>query len=248
MNHEHADRNSFILKSKGERLLTDPFGASYNPSDPKWLLRLPIAHNSVLIDGRGHQYHHGEEGTNASKASAEIVSYVDNGDVVYWTSDATSAYRLVDDRIQRVRRSMIFHKPDLVIMLDEIEATEPVSAEILFHPDNRDGLAGPEVVDKAEFMISRPNARLRGRSYSDTPLRVEKKALDLPEEDGIYPYLDVVSEKASSISVLTVLEIDPERVVQVTSRNAGWEISRRDDFFATVDVGEGLPKIRVGLE
>ena len=248
MNHEHADRNSFILKSKGERLLTDPFGASYNPSDPKWLLRLPIAHNSVLIDGRGHQYHHGEEGTNASKASAEIVSYVDNGDVVYWTSDATSAYRLVDDRIQRVRRSMIFHKPDLVIMLDEVEASEPVSAEILFHPDNRDGEAVLETFTGEEFAIQRPKARLRGWCYSRTPLSLERKVLDLPDEDGAFPYLDAVSEKAPSIAVLTVLEIDPKRVVQVASRDAGWEISGRDDFFATVDVGEGLPKIRVGLE
>lgn len=245
MNHEHADRNTFILKSKGERLLTDPFGASYNPKDPKWLLRLPIAHNSVLVDGRGHQYHHGEEGTNASLALASILAYEDRGDTVYWTSDATTAYQLVDSRITLVHRSMIFHKPDLVIMLDEVEALESVSAEILFHPDNRDGGVRLEVINDTEFAIHRPKAVLRGRCYSHTPVRLEQKALDLPEDAGAFPYLDAVSEKESSIAVLTVLEIDPEQAAEVTATDAGWAIVRGGAAIATVEVVEGLPVMRV---
>ena len=51
-NHEHADRNSFLYKVFGERLLTDPFGASYDVEQPGWLLRLTQAHNAVLIDGK----------------------------------------------------------------------------------------------------------------------------------------------------------------------------------------------------
>ncbi|MCK5571953.1 MAG: heparinase II/III family protein, partial [Bacteroidetes bacterium] len=71
-NHEHADRNSFIYKAYGERLLTDQFGASYEYTQPHWLLRQTEAHNAALVDGKGHQYVDGSEGTNAGKAVAEI--------------------------------------------------------------------------------------------------------------------------------------------------------------------------------
>ena len=65
-NHEHADRNSFIYKIHGERLLNDHVGAPYDRRSPGWPMRLSQGHNSVLIDGKGHHYHNGMEGTNDS--------------------------------------------------------------------------------------------------------------------------------------------------------------------------------------
>ncbi|HUF08239.1 MAG TPA: heparinase II/III family protein [Rhodothermales bacterium] len=242
MNHEHADRNSLMLKSKGERLLTEHFGASYRASDPHWLLRLPVAHNAVLVDGQGHQYHNGEEGTNASLASAEIVSYVDDGDTVHWSSDATPAYRLVDGRITLVRRSILFSKPGVVLIVDEVEATEPVSAQVLFHPDNRDELAGLDLLEQNAFMIRRPNAALRGQCYSGTPLHITRNALDLPEEHGVFPYLEASAGNAQRINVLTVLEIEPgTRTVEVTTTDSGWEVHQDAELLARIEFGEGSP-------
>jgi hypothetical protein len=245
MNHEHADRNSFLLKSRGERLLTEHFGASYQPSQPNWLLRLPIAHNSVLVDGEGHQYHHGEEGTNASQAAATIEQYEDHGDTVLWTSDATSAYQLVDDRITLVRRSVIFRKPYTVILVDEVAATEPVEIQILLHPDNRDDAAGLEIFTGGEFAIQRPNARLRGRSYSEIPLRIERRRLDLPAEFGQFPYLEVGTHADRSIAVLTTLEVGDDSLVEVTTTDSGWELRLDREGFAQIELGEGIPKIKI---
>ncbi len=85
-NHEHADRNSVIFKAYGERLFHDPFKAAYSYTEPHWLLRLTEAHTAVLIGGKGHQYHDGHEGTNASWAEAKIIEYrVGNG---HWSSPA----------------------------------------------------------------------------------------------------------------------------------------------------------------
>ena len=72
-NHEHGDRNSVILKYRGEILLTDSKRPTYDAQSPGWLLRTARAHNTLLIDGKGHPYHDGSEGTNASRASARIV-------------------------------------------------------------------------------------------------------------------------------------------------------------------------------
>ncbi|MBZ0088738.1 MAG: heparinase II/III-family protein, partial [Thermoanaerobaculia bacterium] len=133
-NHEHADRNSVFFKAFGERLLTDHPGASYDWRHPKWLLRLTEAHNAVLVNGKGHQYHNGEEGTNPSLAEAEIVRFVDQGDRVWWTSDATQAYAMMNDAVTRIRRTVLFSKPDIVVLLDEVEASAQVAASARFFP------------------------------------------------------------------------------------------------------------------
>src|SRR5690606_30432504 len=104
-NHEHADRNSVIFKAYGERLLHDPYRAAYVNQQPRWVLRQTEAHTAVLIDGRGHQYHDGSEGTNASWAFAKVIDYTTGPDWMCVTSDATDAYQLVNPDVTRVRRT-----------------------------------------------------------------------------------------------------------------------------------------------
>ncbi len=74
-NHEHADRNSVIFKAHGDRLLNDPFKAAYQWTLPRWKLRLTGSHTAVLIDGKGHEYNDGHEGTNASLAFAHVTAF-----------------------------------------------------------------------------------------------------------------------------------------------------------------------------
>ena len=74
-NHEHADRNSVIFKAYGERIFHDPYKAAYSYTDPHWVLRLTSSHSALLINGVGHQYHDGREGTNASWADALVAGY-----------------------------------------------------------------------------------------------------------------------------------------------------------------------------
>jgi hypothetical protein len=209
-NHEHADRNSFFYKVYGERLLTDHFGAAYDWRHPKWLLRLTEAHNSVLIDGQGHQYHEGEEGTNESQSEAELIRFEDEGDRVWWTSDATQAYHLVNADVKRVRRTVLFAKPDVVVLFDEIEkAATPSRAAVRFFPDNRDEAAAVEAAGST-FTIRRPKATLRGWTAARSPLDVSSDQLDLDAEHGVYPYLEVAADPALMHEVVTVLVARPD--------------------------------------
>ena len=138
-NHEHADRNSFIFKAYGERLLTDHFGAAYDWRDEGWLLRLTEAHNTILIDGKGHQYHDGSEGTNFSLAEAKILRFIDRENFVWWNSEATQAYQLVNKDVKKVIRSILFAKPDVVVVFDQMEKKKsPSKLSARFFPDNRD--------------------------------------------------------------------------------------------------------------
>ena len=120
-NHEHADRNGLIVKCFGEELVTDPNRPPYSFSDPAWLMRLTPAHSAVLIDGRGHQYHNGVEGTNASSAHARILHSEKNDRDAWWVSDATQAYRLVDTDIRSVVRGVVvFFALQAVVVVDRV--------------------------------------------------------------------------------------------------------------------------------
>lgn len=244
-NHEHADRNSFMYKVYGERLLTDQFGAAYDHRDEGWLLRLTEAHNSVLIGGKGHQYHNGEEGTNASLAEATIVRYEAAGDRVSWSSDATQAYKLVNDEVESVMRTIVFAKPNVIIIRDAIELTQPSAVQVRFFPDNRDEMMSLDLGENS-FVIERPGASLRG-SFFGTSATLRHDELDLPEELGRFPFAEVTSDSRRSHEVLSVLVARPagdssEPDIDVTETESGWTVSV-DGVDVTIGTGDAVPDI-----
>lgn len=250
-NHEHADRNSFIYKYRGERLLTDPFGAAYDWRQEGWVLRLTEAHNAILIDGEGHQYHRGTEGTNASHSRAKTLRYVDRGDTVWWCSDATQAYRLVNPNVQMVQRSLLFMKPDIIILFDRVKkATTPSRVSARFHPDNRDGSAEIST-GTGQFTIRRPNARLSGFVTGNESLNITPGQFDLPEEMGTFPYIAVSSGPAMDVAIVSVLTARPSTGSGSTSppdirfRDSAWRIDLQKTS-VTIRATGAIPEIAWG--
>jgi|TARA_B110000467_G_C18337570_1_gene499623 hypothetical protein len=258
-NHEHADRNSFFYKIYGERLLNDPFGSSYDVKSAGWTLRLTEAHNAVLIGGKGHQYHNGEEGVNESQASAKVVRWSDRGDRVTWCSDATQAYKLVDENVSSVTRTMVFAKPNVVVVFDRVildKASRTVEAR--FFPDNRDELAKVEV-DGTEFRINRPNASLYGKFASSVSAMAKEAELELkpgvidPDKDpgsgnfGRFPFVGIRAGKARDHSLVTVLVARPEGnsekpVIEIEKVDTGWAF-RADDVKGLLDTSDRIPEV-----
>lgn len=256
-NHEHADRNSFLFKIFGERLLNDPFGAAYERRDPKWTLRLTKAHNAVLVGGRGHQYHEGEEGVNAGQAEAKIVSYVDEGSRVWWSSDATQAYQLVNGNVSKVLRTVVFAKPNLIVILDQVDLrNNGESVEIRLFPDNRDGLA--KLSRKgASFQIARPGGALHGTFAASKPLSVRSEKLDFAEdllpgvtlagdEDfGEYPFMRARSPRALRHEICTVLVAKSgQKPEAITARKRGtrW-VFEGEGIKGILDTASGIPTV-----
>jgi hypothetical protein len=230
-NHEHADRNSVIFAAYGERLFHDPYKAAYSYTDPHWLLRLTGAHTAVLIDGKGHQYHDGHEGTNASWAEAHVESYEDRKGDLFVTSDATEAYRLVLPGVTRVLRSMLFVKPDILILLDRIRLSDhPLSVQLRFQIDNSDG-KGSVAADATGFRITRPHAHLQASVHGTTALAVRTGTLPLPSEHGVHPFAEVQSAEAVEHIILTVCTAQesgkPHGILRVQQSASGFEIVGR---------------------
>ncbi len=214
-NHEHADRNSVIFKAHGERLLHDPFHADYSPYKPKWLLRQTEAHTAVLIAGRGHIYHHGEEGTNASTATATLQAHRFTAGWMLATSDATDAYRRAGLPVLLVQRTLLYLKPDTLIIADRVRLTEPQPVQARFQVFN-DDKCGRVKADGHGFVITRPAATMQARVHAAAQQQVSTGQLELPPAEGIYPYAEIVSPAAREHTLLTICTAAPAGAVHGT--------------------------------
>lgn len=205
-NHEHSDRNSIILKTRGERLFHDPFKASYSYTEPDWLLRKTEAHSAVLVNGKGHQYHDGKEGTNSSWAEARITEYKAWDGYVVVTSDASDAYRLVTPSVEHVYRTLVFLKPDVLIVFDDVKLKEAGTVQARFQIYNEDG-KGKGAVEKSGFRIVRPNASVTALVQSSGNPTIKVSKLDLPEKIGVFPFVEVENPRSMEHQIITACSL-----------------------------------------
>jgi hypothetical protein len=182
-NHEHADRNSIIVKAFGEKLVVDPWRPPYSYKDPSWKMRLTIGHSGLLIDGTGHQYVDGTEGTNSSEASATIVRSGERKGHMFWTSDATPAYKLVIPDVTSVTRTVVilYELPAIVLIDKVIKTDHPSKIQARFFGYNNDG-NGRVVAEESGFTLVRPAALLAGYGLANSDVRYASSQLPIPPE------------------------------------------------------------------
>lgn len=229
-NHEHADRNSVILKAFGEYLLVDHRHAPYDRHHPAWLLRTSPAHNTVLVDGKGHQYHDGREGTNASQASARIVREMRRRDFTLWSSDATPAYALVDPDIDSVTRTVLFFPEGLVVVVIDklIKKNRPSLFQARFHIDNSDGRGSATTSDNG-FALIRPSAILDGTVSTTAGVTTKVERLPIPEDQGVFPFVEVATADPSMTPLLVTVLIPhpaqaPAPKVSIAHKGRRWQV------------------------
>lgn len=253
-NHEHADRNSVILKAFGERLFHDPFKAAYSHTEPHWLLRQTEAHTAVLVGGKGHQYHDGSEGTNASWAEARIIDYHLGTGYLVVSSAATDAYRLVNKDVNLVTRTLVFVKPDILILFDHIRlSANPLPVQLRFQVYNEDG-NGHAVAGNAGFQIMRPGATLQAATFASGTLSMRTGTLNVPQQNGVHPYVEVESGTGLDHLVLTACTLQQtgrehgRLNAQPTGR--GWKVTGghngRNINIAIVSAGD-VPRVVVEM-
>jgi hypothetical protein len=250
-NHEHADRNSVIFKAHGERLFHDPFRAGYSYTTPRWKLRLTAAHTALLINGQGHQYHDGHEGTNASAAWARVQSFKTGPGWMTVTSEATEAYQLVLPEVQRVDRTLVYLKPDVLLILDRVSLTAAQPVQLRFQVYN-DDTRGAATATGATFQITRPFAQLQASVTGLTSVICATARHDLPESEGVHPYVEATSPTATEHTLLTVAAAkpagEPSGALAVTREGARWRVQgmhRGQKLNVTIDPTDALPVITI---
>lgn len=206
-NHEHADRNSIIVKCFGEHLVADPYRPPYSFSDPSWMMRTTAGHSAVLIDGRPHQYHDGSEGTNASQAAARLIRKGERSGYFFWTSDATPAYQLVTPDVKSITRTVIvLHELPGVLILDKVVKTsQPSRIQARFFAYNLDG-KGSITPASSGFKTMRPHAELHAFAASQNGIGVEALRLPILEENAVkHPFAEVSTQTPDLASFLVTV-------------------------------------------
>jgi len=214
---------------------------------------LTAAHTAVLIDGKGHQYHDGHEGTNASWAEARVVNFKPSDHQLVVTSDATEAYKMVTPDVQLVRRTLIFLKPDILLLFDRVKlGTTKPKVEVRFQVFNGDEKGETEIHEK-DFMIKRPQASLQGSVFASSPFDIRSGFHQVPKDIGVYPFIEAEAHESSDHHILTVCTAQrtgkPHGNVSCTTNGSSWNIKIDHNGQAksvTLNVDEDLPAVTIG--
>src|SRR5690606_38275692 len=81
------------------------------------------AHNAVLVNGQG-------QAPRSSAPLGRIAEFVTNPEWDYVSGDATRAY---GNLLERYFRHIVFLKPDLIVIYDELVAREPSTFQFMLH-------------------------------------------------------------------------------------------------------------------
>ena len=170
---------------------------------------LTPGHSAALVDGQGHQYVSGNEGTNSSEARASIIRHGVRDGYMFWTSDATAAYRLVIPDVEVITRTMItLTRVPAVIVIDKlIKKTTPSTLQARFYAFNTDGKGSATAAEEG-FAITRPSAMLRGLAIAGSGVAVHSALPDIPAERAkTYPFIEASTVRPQKESFLvSVLE------------------------------------------
>ena len=131
-NHSHLDINSIVLTAFGKPLLVDPGGWHYDhgggffdTGEHRWDYpgNDTVAHNTILIEGRGQVYGKNRRG--------KVTHLESTSDFDYAVGEAASAY---GPAVTRFDRHLIFSRRGYVILIDDIETKQRERVQWLFHP------------------------------------------------------------------------------------------------------------------
>lgn len=133
-NHGHLDALNFEMAAYGRSLVVDPGRCTYNESEPfNWrvLFRSTAYHNTAVVDGRNQTRY--EPGARKFKIrgpapDCEVRDFLNTPEFDYIDASAQShEYPVLH------RRRIFFVRPDYWLILDDLEASEEHTYDLLFH-------------------------------------------------------------------------------------------------------------------
>jgi hypothetical protein len=172
--HSHADQNGFCI-FKGGTILTMPSGyygpVVGAPHHAEWT-SATRASNCVLVGGEGQP-------NGKADARGRIERFENHADLCYACGNATEAY---EERLVLARRHLLFLRPGLLLLLDELEAPEPARFQWMLHS------LSPMQVGSNRVVVERKGTRMEALLAASTGL-----TLNCTDEFGV-PYNQGVPE------------------------------------------------------
>jgi len=115
--HGHPDKNTFVLYSRGEILVTDAGTHAYGSSLHRDWDKTTLAHNTLVVDE-----------TSQAAAAGKCIAFGTDHDVSYSITDAGPIYQGV-----HFTRTAALLTPELVVFVDQVKADSPRLLDIACH-------------------------------------------------------------------------------------------------------------------
>ena len=131
--HGYDAQNAFLLYAFGERLLVSSGRRDIHGSDhhTKWMWETKSV-NSVTVNGEGQDKH-------SAAATGEILAFHASEAFDFVSGEAGPAYR---GKLERFTRSILFVKPELIVIYDRLEAPKPSTFDWWLHSPTKMAVAG----------------------------------------------------------------------------------------------------------
>ncbi|UCD49450.1 MAG: DUF4962 domain-containing protein [Phycisphaerales bacterium] len=140
VSHSHADQNAFAIMKGGAALAIPSgyYGPSYGkPHHAQWT-RATKANNCILVNGQGQKI-------RSAAANGAIVDFKDAAGYSYIAGDATPAYM---GKLKKWVRHILFLRPGLFLLLDEIVAPAPSQYKWMLHAFERMEIEGNRITSR----------------------------------------------------------------------------------------------------
>ncbi|UXN67779.1 DUF4962 domain-containing protein (plasmid) [Devosia neptuniae] len=135
LSHSHGDQNAFLLYAYGEDLaIQSGHYVAFNSSMHRDWRRQTRSKNAILIDGKG-QYADKDKALGR-RAAGQITEVEENPGHVRIVGDATEAYRVTNPLVLKAERETHFVDDSYFVIVDRVEAAEPVTLDWLCHTTN----------------------------------------------------------------------------------------------------------------
>ncbi len=244
VSHSHADQNSFVVM-KGGRALTVAGAERYpqhgSPFHEEYAQQ-SLAHNVILVNGKGQINRDGSKG-------GRIVDFRSTPHIGYVAGDARKCYGAP---VERYVRHVVLIRPSVVLVVDELEASEEVDIEWLMHAKE------PLAIDPAlgHFVSHRRGASMSARlltqggfKFSQTnawPVEPKKgyPMVTAPEPDKQWHFTARTNERAKKWRIAAVMTVNDAGTKSLAS------VRMQNDQKAEIDVSFGRDRatIRIDLD
>ncbi|WP_417524552.1 DUF4962 domain-containing protein, partial [Marinovum sp.] len=132
ISHSHGDQNAFCMAAYGEDLaIQSGYYVAFNSTMHRLWRRQTVSKNAILINGKG-QYADKDK-ARAMAATGKILAAEEREDHMYIHGDATAAYRSLSPEVTRAEREVYFVRGSYFVIVDTVDADEPVTIDWLLH-------------------------------------------------------------------------------------------------------------------
>lgn len=135
ISHSHGDQGAFCLSAFGEDLAIQSgyYVAFSSDMHMNWR-RQTRSKNAILINGKGQYADHDKSLT--MRSTGQILAAETRDDHIYIKSEATAAYQHFNPQVTRVEREVYFVQNNYFVIVDSVDADEPVEIDWLLHANS----------------------------------------------------------------------------------------------------------------